>query len=321
MFMDKAAPVANEAEGPLSARGLNAQTVKAVTLGEYRVLMKIANGATGAVYLARQRERERPVALKVLSRALAADPTYLQRFYREAEVLSQLRHPGIVALQGVGENSGLHFLVLEYVDGLSTSALLERSGGPMQVSDAATIVSAVAKALCYAHSCGVVHRDIKPPHIMISRRGEVKLTDLGLAKPMAGVSLTASGVGMGTPEYMPPEQARNAKHADERGDIYALGGVFYRLLTGHTPFQAENSVDLLLAKDKGRFPAASRVCHGVPRQVDAVLTGMLAKDPADRFPSCEELLGALEGLGLATKQLSFIPSSSAAENAPSPARH
>src|SRR5262249_34193724 len=151
----------------------------------------------------------------------------------------------------------------------------------------------------YAHERGVVHRDIKPTNVMVSRLGYVKIMDMGLAKPIdEDVSLTASGAGVGTPQYMAPEQARNAKLADHRCDIYGLGGVLYQMLTGVLPFEGETAVELMLAKERGYFPSARRLNREVPDRLDLIIDRMLAKDLRRRYQTCAEAIKDIESLRL-----------------------
>ena len=214
---------------------------------------------------AQQRGADRPIALKVLSKALASKPEYVQRFFREASVLSRLHHPNIVEFCGAGEDKGLPYFAMEFIDGFTLASLMDRRGGRMEIRDALYVVLAAARGLGYAHERSVIHRDIKPTNIMISRLGHVKLTDLGLARPLdEDLSLTTSGASIGTPHYMAPEQAHDAAQADPRSDVYGLGGVLYHLLTGALPFQGESVVSLMLAKERGHFPRPAGSISAVP---------------------------------------------------------
>jgi serine/threonine protein kinase len=289
-------------------RDIKVSPQKTVTLGDFRILRKMGCGSTGAIYLARQESLGRQVALKVLARRMARRMDLLARFYREAGLLCRLDHPGIVRGYGVGEEEGFHYFALEYVDGLNADTLRQQYGGTFALGDALHLALRCAEALAYAHQHEVVHRDIKPKNILVSRPGDVKLTDLGLAKPTDEQQhLTASGVGMGTPAYVAPEQGRNAKHADHRSDIYALGCVLYEFLTGQPPFGGPDVIELLHAKERGEFPAPSRLNRGVPTCCDHVLARMLARDPANRYQGYPELIRDLEGMGLAEPRLSFTP--------------
>ncbi len=204
------------------------------SVGEYRILRRLGEGGMGAVYLGFQEGQNRQVAIKVLADQLASSDAYVKRFYREAKSGEILNHPNIVRGLAVGQDaaSRKHYLVLEYVDGPSALALLEKHGR-LPVGDAVHVALDVARALEHAHSRNVVHRDIKPDNILITRSGVAKLSDLGLAKRTDEAShLTGTRQGFGTPWYMPYEQAINAKHADARSDIYALGATLYHLVTG-----------------------------------------------------------------------------------------
>ena len=308
VLSDSAVRLHAEGSGPLSLHGMQARPRRSITLGDYQILKKLGAGAMGAVYLTRQRSANRLIALKVLSKLLVSQPAYVQRFFREAGVMNRLDHPNIVGFHGVGEEKGLHYFAMEFIDGFTLSALLQRRGGRLAVGDALHVTLQVARALGYAHERGVVHRDVKPSNVMVSRLGHVKITDMGLAKPVdEDLSLTASGTGVGTPQYMAPEQAQNAKHADHRSDIYALGGVFYQMLTSALPFQGESAIGLMMAKEQGQFPSARRLNRDVPDRLDLMIDRMLARDVRRRYQSCAEVIHDLESLGLAHAHLGFNP--------------
>jgi serine/threonine protein kinase len=291
--------------GPLSPGDLRPCPLQTVRLGDFRVLRKLGSGGMGIVYLAYQVSRQRHVALKVLSVDLATKPGFIQRFHREAETIARLDHPAIVGCLGVGEHHGCHYFAMEYADGLTAAEVLEMHGGRLSVPDALHIILRTAEALQHAHSRGIVHRDVKPSNIMITRDRQVKLADLGLAKPVEDEgTLTESGTGLGTPYYMPLEQFRNARGADPRCDLYALGGVLYQFLTGQLPFRGDNLVDLVEAKRRGRFTPARRLNEAVPPQLDPVLLKMLARDPRRRHADCAELIRELQELNLAASSLS-----------------
>jgi len=277
-------------------------------LGDFDILKRLGAGAMGVVYLARQRSADRLIALKVLSKALASQREYVQRFFREAAVLSRLHHPNIVEFCGAGEENGVPYFAMEFIDGFTLAALLERRGGRLAVRDAVYIAIAVARGLACAHERSVIHRDVKPSNIMVSRLGHVKVTDLGLARPLdEDLALTTSGANIGTPHYMAPEQARNAEQADPRSDVYGLGGVLYHLLTGALPFQGDNVVTLMLAKETGHFPSARRLNGDIPDRLDLIIDRMLAKDVRYRYGGMGDVIRDLEGLGIAGEHLSFNP--------------
>jgi serine/threonine-protein kinase len=291
--------------GPLSAKGIKVRPLQTLTLGDFRIVRKLGAGAMGAVYLAHQASADRDVALKVLAPELAVRAAFLQRFRREAETMAALQHPNIVACHGVGEHAGFHYLAMEFVDGCSLDRVLDRLGGHFTPADALHVACVCARALGHAHQHGIVHRDLKPQNVMITRYRVVKITDLGLAKPVdQELSLTDTGVGMGTPLYMSPEQTCNAKRADHRSDIYSLGVLLYQCLTGALPFTGESAMEVLRAKEYGVFRPARRLNSEVPPRLDLIVDKMMAKNLKYRYQSCAEMLTDLEGLGLAAPVLS-----------------
>jgi serine/threonine-protein kinase len=277
------------------------------SLGEYRILRRLGEGGMGAVYLGYHEGQGRQVAIKVLPDQLAGNQAYVERFYREARSGALLNHPNIVRGLTVGQDkaSKKHYIVLEYVDGPSALGLLEQPGR-LSVGDAVHIALDVARALEHAHSRNIIHRDIKPDNILITRSGVAKLSDLGLAKRTDEAShLTATRQGFGTPYYMPYEQAINAKHADARSDIYALGATLYHLVTGEVPFPGANHLEVMDKKERGEFPPAGSYNPSVPVQLELILDRMLARNPDDRYQTASELIVDLERSRLAAPVLSF----------------
>jgi serine/threonine-protein kinase len=260
----------------------------------------------GNVYKARQISRNRDVALKVLFRHLADQPALLQRFHREAELMTRLDHPHLLRGYEVGEDQGWHYLAMECVEGGSLQVWLGQLG-KFPIADAVHVALACARALQYAHDRNLVHRDVKPDNILLSARGVVKVADLGLAKAQDDLSVTRTGTAAGTPLYMAPEQAVDAKRVDGRSDLYSLGCVFYTLLTGRPPFRGTSVVDLIQAKERGAFPAARRFTPQVPERLELVLDRMLARAPEQRYQTAAELAEDLEGQALAGDRLSFFP--------------
>ncbi|MGH9676974.1 MAG: serine/threonine protein kinase, partial [Candidatus Acidiferrum sp.] len=232
---------------------------------------------------------------------LTSDQPFVDRFYREAKSCALLNHPNIVRgiAAGQDEETGKHYMVLEFVDGPSAQALLE-AHGPMPVGDAVHLVLDIARGLEHAHSRNVVHRDIKPDNILITGSGLAKLSDLGLAKRTDETShLTSTRQGFGTTAYMPYEQAMNAKKADGRSDIYALGATFYHLLTGQVPFPGDNHLDVVEKKKIGKYIPAGELNAAVPRVLDQILSRMLAMEPRDRYQTVSDLIVELERSRLA----------------------
>jgi serine/threonine-protein kinase len=279
---------------------------KLTSLGEFQLTKKLGAGGMGVVYKAHQTSLDRPVALKVLAKHLAANPAFVDRFYREARTMAKLDHPNIIHGYAVGEEHGWHYFAMEYVDGDSMEAWVERLG-KLDLGDVLHIGLRCAEALGYAHQRQLVHRDIKPGNILVTSDGKVKIADLGLAKALdEEMSLTQSGTGMGTPYYMPPEQARNAKHVDGRSDIYALGATLYHLLAGKLPFQGQTTVELIEAKQKGEYPPARRFNPEVPERLDLILDKTLSPDPNHRYQDCQAFLRDLESVGAPNERLTFL---------------
>ncbi len=276
-------------------------------LGEFRILRRLGEGGMGAVYLAFHEGLNRQVALKVLAEALASNQGYVDRFYREDKSGRLLNHPNIVRSYGAFQDSATskHYLVLEYVEGTTAHALLDRYGR-LSVGDAVHIGLDVARALEHAHSRNVIHRDIKPDNVLIMRSGVSKLADLGLAKRTDEAShLTATRQGFGTSYYMPYEQALNAKHADGRSDLYALGATLYHLVTGEVPFRGDNHLEVVEKKEQGDFRPASQLNAAVPRILDQILARMMARQPRDRYQTASELIVDLERSRLAAPVPSY----------------
>ncbi|MFO0846709.1 MAG: serine/threonine-protein kinase [Gemmataceae bacterium] len=276
-------------------------------LGDYRVLRRLGEGGMGAVYLAYDSRTDRQVALKVLFDDLVSNQNYIDRFYREAKSGAMLNHPNIVRTFAAGQDrqTRKHYLVLEYVDGPSAQALLSRLGR-LAVGDAVHVALDVARALEHAHSRNIVHRDIKPDNILMTRSGVAKLGDLGLAKRTDEAShLTKARQGFGTTAYMPYEQAINAKYVDGRSDIYALGATLYHLLTGKVPFPGENHLEVVEMKNQGYFRPPSSLQPDVPSSLDVILGRMLARQPRDRYQTASELIIDLERSRLSAPVPSF----------------
>jgi eukaryotic-like serine/threonine-protein kinase len=296
--LDSARPASRAATDPL-------QELR--SLGEYRLLRRLGEGGMGAVYLGYHEKQDRQVAVKVLNDALASNQGYVDRFYREAKSGALLNHPNIVRTLSVGQDKATHkhYLVLEFVDGPTAHALLDQKGR-FSVGDAVHLALDIARALEHSHSRNVVHRDIKPDNILITRSGVAKLVDLGLAKRTDEAShLTAARQGFGTTHYMPYEQAINAKYADGRSDIYALGATLYHLVTGSVPFPGDNHLEVIEKKNQGDFPPASALNPAVPPVLDLILSQMMARHPRDRYQTASELIVDLERSKLAAPVPSY----------------
>jgi hypothetical protein len=297
------APSTSEAATPAA----KPQPAKTQRVGDFDVKKKLGQGGMGVVYLAQQVSLDRPVALKVLSKEMAAKPAFVERFVREARAMAKINHPNVVNCYHVGEEKGLHYVAMELIDGRSMQDWLNDLG-KLSVPDAVLVTLICAEALSHAHSLQMVHRDVKPDNMLVTRKGVVKVSDLGLAKALddGDHSMTQSGTGLGTPHYMPPEQARNAKHIDATCDIYALGVTLYHFVTGTLPFSADSVVELILAKEKGNYKPARQINKEVTERLSLIIDKAMAKDRKARYQTMAEFIKDLESVHLAGESLSFI---------------
>ncbi|MBL4883959.1 MAG: serine/threonine protein kinase [Planctomycetaceae bacterium] len=281
---------------------------KVQQLGDFRLVKKIGQGGMGSVYLAHQISLDRKCALKVMSPKIASNKDFVARFIREARAMAKIEHPNVVRCYAVGEEKGINYVAMELIEGSSMQDWIDTKK-TFEIGDAVHIIIVCAQALAHAHKMNIIHRDIKPDNILVTNHGAVKIADLGLAKVTdEDQSMTQSGTGLGTPLYMPPEQARNAKYVDLRSDIYALGCTLYKFLTGTTPFKADSTLELILNKEKGKFTPAAKLNKKIPAKLDLMIDKMIAKDKQHRYQSCDELLKDLLPLGLENQTLSFIDS-------------
>lgn len=260
------------------------------TLSKYKVLEKIGAGGMGAVYKAMDIELDRTVAVKVLPSSFARDPQYLERFHREAQTAAQLDGPHIIDVFDYGEQDGYTYLVISYISGES---LGDRLGQPMDTKTTVDIISQVGEGLAFAHSRGVIHRDIKPDNILLTEDGQAVIVDFGLAKIREAVRITQTGAALGTGHYMSPEQIRGAKDIDHRTDIYSLGVVLYEMLTGQVPFQGDSFWALVKQHVKDPVPSPRSLNSEIPLAVEAVILKALEKASGARYQTVEEFVAAL----------------------------
>ncbi|HWJ96982.1 MAG TPA: protein kinase, partial [Acidimicrobiales bacterium] len=252
--------------------------------GRYELHRRVGRGGMAEVYLARDRLLDRLVAIKILFPEFATDPSFVARFRREAQAAANLNHPNIVGVYDWGKERGTYYIVMEYVDGQTVSEIL-RNEGPIEPKRAAGIAADVAAALGFAHRKGVVHRDVKPGNVLITKAGEVKVADFGIARAMTASSeenLTQTGSVMGTATYFSPEQAQG-KPVDARSDLYSLGVVLYEMASGKPPFSADSPVAIAYKHVQEPIPSLAEKVPGIPRDYEAITMRALAKDPDDRY--------------------------------------
>jgi ligand-binding sensor domain-containing protein len=293
------------------------------TLGAYQIVEQIGRGGMATVFKAYQPSMDRYVAVKILPSHFTEDSSFMGRFTQEARTLARLEHPHILPVHDYGEQQGITYLVMRYVEAGTLKDVITQTG-PMTLPEAARIMGQVGGAVDYAHSQGVVHRDIKPSNVLIDRRGNTFLTDFGIARLVAETAqFTATGAIIGTPAYMSPEQGLG-QPADHRSDIYALGVVLFEMLTGHVPYEAETPLAVLLKHVNEPLPLPRQIKPDLPPAIERVLLKALAKDPDHRFQSAQALVDALQeavGLGPAETLVRSQPAvtpAPAARPAPEP---
>lgn len=292
-------------------------------LGPYRILSKLGQGGMGAVYKATHSKLDKVVALKVLSSQVTRLSDAVTRFEREMRAVGKLEHPHIVRAMDAGEIGGVHYLAMEYVDGIDLQVLV-KSRGCFSVVNACKAIRQSAMALVAAHGAGLVHRDIKPSNLLLGKNGQIKLLDLGLALLADDVhtsaDLTTAGQSFGTPDYMAPEQWEDAHAADTRTDLYALGCTLFFLLVGRAPYATEQyrtAVGKMKGHVTGTIPSLRAARADVPEPVAAIYERLLAKSPSDRFQTAAELVEALTPF--VTTKASAVPARERTTESASPA--
>jgi serine/threonine protein kinase len=279
---------------PLQAPTDDSTAVREALKDEYELEKELGRGGMAIVYKARDRALEREVAIKVLPFSLSFDAEFVERFQREARTSAKLEHPNIIPVYRVGKSGRVIYFVMKFIRGQTLSHVIEARGA-LPVAEIKRLLIECGRALGYAHKHGIVHRDVKPDNIMFDELGQAIVTDFGIAKAQSGARLTGTGMSIGTPHYMSPEQAR-AQTLDKRSDIYSLGVVGYQCLTGHVPFNGEDSFSIGYKHIMEELPTPVLETPE-QRELFGVIQKMMAKKQEDRFQSAEELVAALEGSG------------------------
>ena len=288
--------------------------------GRYELGRLIAGGGMGAVWRAVDRRLDRPVAVKLLRANLASDPAFVERFRREARAAAVLSHPNVAGVFDYGEHEGEAFIVMELVEGENLAERLAREG-PLPWPQALAIAGQVARALAAAHAHGLVHRDVKPANVLLSGVDPpvVKVTDFGIARAEAAVTLTGTGAVLGSAAYVAPEQASGSQ-VGPAADLYGLGCVLFEMVTGRPPYRGESAVALAAQHVSGPVPNPRQLRPGLPGTVAAIILRALQKDPAARFASAAAMAEALAGAspgaasgssGEATAVLPVVPGGTA----------
>jgi serine/threonine-protein kinase len=252
-------------------------------LRRFQIARTIGRGGMGAVYLADDRQLGEQVALKVMAQNLAEDPQAAERFRREVGAARKITHPNVIRIHDLGDDAGLLFLTMEYCPSQTLEALL-RERGRLELAEARPLIGAICDALDAAHAAGVVHRDLKPLNVLVNPERQVRVIDFGLAKASYLAGATATGMILGTPEYMAPEQVRG-QPVDHRTDLYALAALTFRMLCGRTPFRADTPIAVGFMQCSQAPPAPSSLAPGLPAGIEETILKGLSKDPAQRFDS------------------------------------
>ncbi|MCH9021206.1 MAG: serine/threonine protein kinase, partial [Planctomycetes bacterium] len=263
----------------------------------FQILSKIGQGAMAVVFKAKQLSLDRIVAIKVLPKRLSENPEFVERFYREGRAAARLNHPNIVQAFDVGESSGYHYFVMEYIDG---DTIYEKvtDGRCVPEAEALRIIIQTAGALGHAHMQGLIHRDVKPKNVMLTKDGTVKLADMGLAREVGDYKTAAAEAGRayGTPYYISPEQVRGDISIDCRADVYALGATFYHMVTGKVPFDGSTPSAVMHKHLKEALVPPDHINHSLSMGIGEIIEVMMAKKRADRYESVKELLGDLKAV-------------------------
>jgi serine/threonine-protein kinase len=266
-----------------------------VLKGRYKLIDERGNGSMATVYLGRDLETNRVYAVKLLSRQAAAEHELVERFQREFELLSRLAGPHVVSPVDFGDEKGIMFIVMDYVDGHTLKHAVQ-TGGPFPLPRAIDVIQQAASGVASAAEKGIVHRDVKPQNLLLSADGMVKLTDFGLARSHESKDITVTGFFVGTPFYVAPEQVENSRRVDVRADLYSLACVFFEVLTGRVPYEGERAWDVVMLHLKAPIPSPRALRPELPVEYDHFMQRALAKKPEDRYQTPAEFTQALDAL-------------------------
>ena len=253
----------------------------------YEIIKSIGEGGMANVYLAYDTILDRRVAVKVLRGDLSNDEKFVRRFQREALSASSLSHPNIVEMYDVGEDNGIYYIIMEYIEGKTLKQLIKKRGA-LTLSEAIDIMLQITDGISEAHNSYIIHRDLKPQNIMIKEDGSIKITDFGIAMALNSTQLTQTNSVMGSVHYLPPEQA-SGKGSTIRSDIYSMGILFYELLTGNLPFKGDNAVEIALKQMRDEIPSVRKKNPSIPQSVENVILKATAKNPKNRYSDSKEM--------------------------------
>ena len=277
------------------------------TLGHYKLLEEVGRGGMATVCRAIDTRNDTEVAIKVLSPTISGDNRFVRRFKREGSLLASLKHPSIVPVLGYGDSKGMAYMVMPYIKGVSLQERLER--GRISKKESERWITQIANALMFAHSQGIIHRDVKPSNVMIDKSGDALLTDFGLAREVEGSNTLTGSMLLGTPAYMAPEQGRGDL-VDARSDQYSFGVILYQLVTGRLPFEADSPMGTVLKHIQEPVPRPSRYVNDMSPALERVILKCLAKDPEYRYPTVaaffEAYRAAKDGASIADLDLETV---------------
>jgi serine/threonine protein kinase len=280
------------AEGVISATAL-VQLSPGTSIGSrYEIIRLLGQGGMGAVYQAHDKELERQVAIKVIRADMAANPEILQRFKQELILARQITHKNVIRIFDLGQADGIKFITMEYIEGENLQGVLRRKK-KLEPAEAANILAQVCRALEAAHNEGVIHRDLKPQNIMLDKSGRAYVMDFGIARSMLGAGMTQTGALIGTPDYMSPEQAKG-QTLDARSDLFSIGIIFYEMLSGQVPFDADTTMGKLWKRTNEPARPLDELDKTIPRPLSDIVRKCLEIEPQKRFASAGELLHQIE---------------------------